>query len=306
MHHDAIVIGGSFAGLSAAIQIARARRSVCVVDAGNPRNRFAPASHGFFAQDGNEPRAIIAAARAQVQRYPTVRFVAGEANAARAAKGGFEVSLTDGRPVTAAKLVLAFGISDVLPDLPGLAERWGKSVLHCPYCHGFEYADRNLGVLQTTPMAAHQALLVADWGPTTLYLNGSTAPDEETQAKLAQRGVTIEPARIAALRGDNGALSSLLLADGREMRIDAMYVAPRSRLNSPIAEQLGCALDDGPFGLVIRTDAAKSTTVPGVYAAGDIARVPHNASWAAADGVTAGVFLHQSLVFEPLAHASAR
>jgi thioredoxin reductase len=306
MHHDAIVIGGSFAGLSAAIQIARARRSVCVIDAGNPRNRFAPASHGFFAQDGNEPRAIIAAARAQVQRYPTVQIVAGEASAARTAKSGFEISLTDGAPLTATKLVLAFGISDVLPDLPGLAERWGKSVLHCPYCHGFEYADRNLGVLQTTPMAAHQALLVADWGPTTLYLNGSTAPDEETQAKLAQRGVTIEPARIVALRGEKGALSSLLLEDGREMRIDAMYVAPRSRLNSPIAEQLGCALDDGPFGLVIRTDAAKSTTVPGVYAAGDIARVPHNASWAAADGVTAGVFLHRSLVFEPLAHSSAR
>lgn len=215
MHHDAIVIGGSFAGLSAAIQIARARRSVCVIDAGNPLNRFAHESHGFFGQDGNEPRAIIAAARAQVQRYPTVRIVAGEARAARSVSGEFEVSVRDGAALTAAKLVLAFGISDVLPELPGLTERWGKSVLHCPYCHGFEYAEGRLGVLQTTPMAAHQALLVAEWGPTTLYLNGSEAPDEETQAKLARRGVTIEPARIAALRGENGALSSLLLEDGQ-------------------------------------------------------------------------------------------
>jgi thioredoxin reductase len=150
-------------------------------------------------------------------------------------------------------------------------------------------------------MSAHQALLIADWGPTTLYLNGGEAPDEDAQAKLARRGVTIEPARITTLQGENRALSSLLLEGGREAPIDALYVAPRSRLNSPIAEQLGCALDDGPFGPVIRTNATKLTTVPGIYAAGDIARVPHNASWAAADGVTAGVFLHQSLVFEPLA-----
>lgn len=300
MQHDAIVIGGSFAGLSAAIQIARARRSVCVIDAGDPRNRFARASHGFFGQDGADPRAIIASAQAQVQRYPGVRMLAGEARAARPVAGGFEVT-AGGETLTAARLLLAFGVSDVLPDLPGLAERWGRSVLHCPYCHGFEYAGRRLGVLQSTPMAAHQALLIADWGPTTLYLNGGEAPDAETQAKLARRGVAIEPARIAALRGEGDGLASLLLEDGRESPIDALYVAPRCRLNSPIAEQLGCALDDGPFGPVIRTDERKQTTTPGVYAAGDIARAPHNASWAAADGVTAGVFLHQSLIFEPLA-----
>jgi len=301
MQYDAIVIGGSFAGLSAAIHIARARRSVCIIDAGHPRNRFADASHGLFGQDGNDPRAMIAAARAQVQRYPTVTIVSGEASSARPLDGGFEVTPKDGAPLTAARLALAFGISDVLPDLPGLADRWGKSVLHCPYCHGFEYAEGRLGVLRSTPMSAHQALLIAEWGPTTLYLNGGEAPDDDVQAKLARRGVAIEPARIVALRGENRGLSSLLLQDGREAPIDALYVAPRSRLNSPIAAQLGCALDDGPFGPVIRTDANKLTTVPGVYAAGDIARAPHNASWAAADGVTAGVFLHQSLVFEPQA-----
>ncbi len=301
MQHDAIVIGGSFAGLSAAIHIARARRSVCVVDAGSPRNRFADASHGFFGQDGSEPRAMIAGARAQLQRYPTVSIVAGEAIGASAVAGGFKVALASGETLTAAKLVLAFGISDVLPELPGLPERWGKSVLHCPYCHGFEFADGRLGVLQTMPMSAHQALLIADWGPTTLYLNGGDMPDAAMQAKLARRHVAIEPAQVVALRGKQTALSSLLLADGREAPIDALYLAPRSRLNSSVAEQLGCALDDGPFGPVIRTDAAKLTTVPGVYAAGDAARAPHNATWAAADGVTAGVSLHQSLVFEPLA-----
>lgn len=301
MQHDAVVIGGSFAGLSAAIHIARARRSVCVIDAGSPRNRFADASHGFFAQDGNDPRAMIARAHAQLCRYPTVRMIAGEASTAHAVDGGFAVVLAGGEAVSARKLVLAFGISDELPGIPGLPERWGKSVLHCPYCHGFEYAGGRLGVLETAAFSAHKALLVADWGPTTLFLNGGDAPDQATRARLEQRGIAIQAAPIAALRGEGLSLSSLSLADGREVEIDALFLTPRSRLNSPIAEQLGCAIDDGPFGPMIRTDAAKQTTVPGVYAAGDIARAPHNATWAAADGVTAGVSLHQSLVFEPLA-----
>lgn len=301
MQHDAIVIGGSFAGLSAALYIARACRSVCVIDGGRPRNRFAHASHGFFGQDGSDPARMVTDARAQLQRYPMARTLAGEAVSAAAVSGGFDVTLGSGERLTATKLVLAFGISDELPQLPGLAERWGRSVLHCPYCHGFEFAGQRLGVLRTMPMSSHQALLIADWGPTTLYLNGGQMPDLDTQAKLARRGVAIEPTPIIALEGENAALSSLRLTDGRDVPIDALYLAPRSRLNSPLAEQLGCAIDDGPLGPIIRTDAAKLTTVPGVYAAGDAARAPHSVSWAAADGVTAGVSLHQALVFEPLA-----
>lgn len=301
MQHDAIVIGGSFAGLSAAIHIARARRSVCIIDAGEPRNRFAKSSHGFFGQDGESPRAMIARAQAQVEAYPTVSSVIGEAIMACATDNGFSVTLDGGRTQTARKLVLAHGIRDVLPDIPGITERWGKSVLHCPYCHGFEFGGKRLGVLHTMPMSFHQALLIADWGPTTLYLNGADTPDDETLVKLERRGVHIEPARVMALEGDGTSLSGLMLNDGRTAAIDALFIAPRTHLNSPIAEQLGCALDDGPFGKVIRTDPAKLTTLPGVYAAGDAARVPHNATWAAADGVTAGTSLHQALVFQSLA-----
>lgn len=301
MHYDAVVIGGSFAGLSAAIYIARARRTVCVIDARKPRNRFAAASHGFFGQDGHDPQAMIAAARVQLQHYSTVRIISGAASSAVAKQGGFVVTLASGETVTAARLVLAFGVSDELPALSGIAERWGKSVLHCPYCHGFEYAGQQLGVLQMADQSAHQAMLIAEWGPTTLYLNGNAMPDEDIQKKLAQRGVTLEPAPINALLGEGTALSSLQLADGREALINALYVAPRARLNSPIAEQLGCVVEEGPFGPLIRTDAAKRTSIPGVYAAGDIARAPHSATWASADGVTAGVSLHQSLVFEPIA-----
>ena len=301
MQHDAIVIGGSYAGLSAAIHIARARRSVCVIDAGRPRNRFADASHGFFGHDGAEPLAMIAAARTQIDRYPGATTIMGTASDAHVVDGGFAVTLADGATLRSAKLVLAFGITDVLPDVPGLAERWGRTVLHCPYCHGFEHGGGRLGVLWTAPLSVHQAALIADWGSTTLYLNGGDMPDAVARTLLDRRGVTIEPAPVRALQGDDGTLSSLALDDGREVAIDALFLAPRSRLNSSIAERLGCALDTGPFGPVIRTDASKLTSVPGVYAAGDIARAPHNATWAAADGVTAGISLHQSLFFQPMA-----
>lgn len=298
MLHDAIIIGGSFAGLSAAIYLARARRSVRVIDAGAPRNRFAAASHGFFGQDGADPRAMIAAARTQLENYPSARVVRGEATEAETAPEGFAVTLCDGERLRARRLVLAFGVSDVLPDVPGLRERWGVSVLHCPYCHGFEFAERRLGVLYKTAMSVHQAALIAEWGPTTLFLDGNEAPDEAELAALKQRGVAVEPARLAALEGAGQALSHIILADGRRTPLEALYLAPGVRLNSPIAERLGCALDDSPFGPIIRTDAAKQTTVSGVYAAGDAARVPHNAMWAAADGVTAGVSAHRSLVFD--------
>lgn len=156
-------------------------------------------------------------------------------------------------------------------------------------------------MLAASPLSAHQAMLIAEWGPTTLYLNGGDMPDEETCALLASRGVGIEPAAVAALVGEGGTLSGLMLVDGRTAAVDALYLAPRSRMNSPLAERLGCALDEGPFGPVIRTDASKLTTLAGVYAAGDIARAPHSVSWAVADGVTAGVSVHQSLVFASLA-----
>ncbi|MGK6318242.1 NAD(P)/FAD-dependent oxidoreductase [Sphingomonas sp. DT-204] len=294
---DAIVVGGSFAGLSAATYLARARRRVCVVDAGRPRNRFADESHGFLSHDGSDPRAILAAARAQVAAYPTVGIVDGEAVEARPEGEGFVVSLAGGETLAAARVVLAFGLTDVLPPLPGLEQRWGKTVLHCPYCHGFEFADEQLGVLYTMPNSIHGAMLIAEWGPTTLYLDGQAVLDAESEAELVRRGVAIEPAPLAGLEGKGAGLSHVRFADGRRRAIDALFVAPRSHLASPLAGQLGCAVDEGPMGPVVRTDGEKKTTVPGVYAAGDIARAPHSVSWAVADGVMAGVAAHRSLVF---------
>ena len=297
MRHDAIIIGGSFAGLSAAMYIARARRSVCIVDTGSPRNRFAAHSHGFLTQDGSEPGRMLAIARSQVAAYPTATFIEGKAVSAAKEPDGFSVGLATGEALEAARLVLAFGISDELPAIPGLAERWGRSVLHCPYCHGYEFSGQRLGVLSVSPLSIHQAMLIAEWGPTTLYLNGASQPDDASLAQLHKRGVAIEPAAVEALRGEGTQLSAIELSDGRMSGVDALYLGPRTHMNSDIAQRLGCEMDEGRFGSVIRTDGTKMTTVPDLYAAGDITREAHSVTWASADGVTAGMAVHRSLIF---------
>jgi thioredoxin reductase len=305
MSHDVIVIGGSFAGLSAALQLARARRRLLVVDAGRPRNRFARASHGFLGQDGRAPAAIVESARTQVLAYPTAEFIAGEATEARQCDGEFEVALASGATHHARGLILATGVVDELPDVPGLRERWGATVLHCPYCHGYEVAARRLGVLATGPQALHQALLLPDWSPdVTLFTNGVVAPDDVQRAALQARGVRLEAEPVTALLGEAPLLSGVRLADGRVAALDALFTVSRTRPASALAEQLGCAFDEGPFGPVIRTSDRKETTVPGVFAAGDAARPAHNATWASADGVTAGIAAHQSLAI-PLASPAA-
>lgn len=301
--YDAAVIGGSWAGLSAAMQLARARRRVLVVDTGLPRNRFARASHGFFGQDGGAPMAILETARRQVLAYPTVEFRHDEATDAAPAtnppNGGFAVTLASGDSVVARRLVLATGIIDELPDIPGLRERWGATVLHCPYCHGYEVADGRLGVLAVGESNLHHALLLPDWsGDVTLFTNGTFEPTADQRDALTARGVRIEPRRVVALVGEGNALAGVQLAGPGGVEVvglDALFTASRTRMASAIAERLGCEFDEGPFGPVIRTDARKATTIPGVYAAGDAARAAHNATWASADGVTAGYAAHQSL-----------
>ncbi|MGH9160161.1 MAG: NAD(P)/FAD-dependent oxidoreductase [Vicinamibacteraceae bacterium] len=303
--YDATIVGGSFAGLSAAIYLARARRHVLVVDAGEPRNRFARTSHGFFSRDGHSPGEMLAAARTQLLAYPSARLVTGRvARVVRSAEH-FLSALEDGAEARSQKVVIAIGIVDLLPDLPGLPERWGTTVLHCPYCHGFEFAGQRLGVLGIGPMSLHQALLLADWGPVTFFTNGAVSPDEGDMRALAARSVAVESEPVTQLEGSATTLSGVRLESGRFVPLDALFVGPRTRLASPIAEQLGCAIDDGPLGTVIRTDADKLTTVPGVYAAGDAARARHTVSWAVADGVTAGMAAHQALVFQPDRHSAS-
>lgn len=298
MSYDAIVVGGSFAGLSAAMQLARARRRVLLIDAGQPRNRFAEASHGFFGQDGKPPHDILREAARQLSAYPTVRIVQGEAIGASQVDSGFTVALNDGREEEAARLVLATGVRDELPPIPGMQERWGKTVLHCPYCHGYEVAGQILGVLANNPLSAHQAVLLPDWGPTTFFTQGLFEPDAEQAAHLAGRGVRIERTPVVELLGNAPDLEAVRLADGRIIPLQALFTASKVHMASPLAEQLGCAFDQGPLGPYIRVDDKKETTVAGVYAAGDAAAPMHNATLASAGGVLAGVGAHQSLARE--------
>jgi len=297
MDYDVIIVGGSFAGLSAALYLGRALRSVCVLDTGKPRNRFAKHSHGLFSRDGANPMDLLATARAQVAAYPSVTFRDQAALDVAGENGRFAVTLADGAVIAGRRLVLAYGLTDTLPDIPGLRERWGQSVIHCPYCHGYEFAGQRLGVLRTSPLSVHHAMLIPEWGPTTYYLNGAEAPDAEALAELARRNVTIVPEPVLALDGEGEALAEIVLEDGRRLGIDALYVGPDTRPSSDLAARLGCETEETPMGAVIRTDAMKATSVPGVWAAGDITRGAHSVTWAAGDGVTAGTAAHRSLVF---------
>ncbi|WP_375287097.1 NAD(P)/FAD-dependent oxidoreductase [Sphingomonas sp.] len=297
MDYDIAVIGGSYAGLSAAIYAARGRRSVAVIDAGRPRNRFSPESHGFFGQDGATGAAMLARARADLARYPAVELIAGTATAATADDGLFMVSVADRAPIRVAKLILATGINDILPDVPGLAERWGVGVLHCPYCHGYEHAGRPLGVLGQSEGALHHARLIANWGPTTLFLDAGIAADDATLAGLRETGVRVERERIVELHGSGRELSSIELASGEHVPAVALFVMPGLQLASPIAEHLGCELVDAPTGRIVKVDGAMRTSVPSVYACGDAARAFGNAMLAAADGVIAGGSANYASIF---------
>ncbi|KQP15283.1 NAD(P)/FAD-dependent oxidoreductase [Pseudorhodoferax sp. Leaf265] len=294
MDIDALVVGGSFAGISAALQLARARRQVCVVDAGAPRNRFAQASHGFFGHDGRAPLELMAQARAQLLAYPSVRFIAAQATEAAPQGEGFALALDNGERLVGRRLLLATGVRDLLPELPGLAERWGQSVAHCPYCHGYEFDRQPLGVLYRMPLSLHQAQLIAEWGPTTLFLDGHTVSDDE-RAHMAALGVAVEPGKVLALEGEGTALAGVRLA-GRVVPLRGLFLAPTVVMASPLAEQLGCAFETAPAGSFIRVEMGQ-TSVPGVFAAGDAATAWSNAAQAAAAGSLAGAAMHRAMVF---------
>ncbi|WP_312326022.1 NAD(P)/FAD-dependent oxidoreductase [Stenotrophomonas sp.] len=294
MSFDAVIVGGSFAGLSAAMMLARARRSVLVVDSGLPRNRFSSHSHGVLGLDGIAGSDLLRQAKAQLLDYSTVRWATDTVIDAKPTVDGFAVTSAGGETWAARKLLLATGIRDVLPELPGLAERWGHSVLHCPYCHGYEIGGGEIGLLGGHALSSMMAGVLADWGQVTLFAHGMNL-DEETLATLQRRGVRIETEQVVALEGEAPQLSAALLADGRRIDLRALFVSARQQMASALVEQLGCELDESPVGVLIRVDAQKQTTVPGVYAAGD-ATVMGNITLASAEGVRAGVSLHHALI----------
>lgn len=291
---DVIVIGGSYAGLSAALQLARARRRVLVVDSGQRRNRFAVSSHGFLTQDGSLAADIASQGRAQLQAYPNVAWANAAVVAAGVGGGAFNVDFNDGNVASGRRLVLATGVTDVLPLVEGLAERWGASVFHCPYCHGYELDEGHIGVLATSELSMHHALMLPDWGRVTFFLNGAFTPDAAQRAALDSRGVTLETTPVARMAG----VADVVLEDGRQLPLAGLFVMGRTTGAGTLAAQLGCDMDAGPTGEFVKTDAMKATTVTGVFSCGDMARPAGNVAFAVADGAMAGVAAHRSLIVE--------
>jgi len=293
MRYDVIIIGGSYAGMAAALQLVRARRTVLVIDAGLRRNRFAHESHGFLGQDGADPAEIARQARDQLMAYPTLTWIDGHAEQAQGTRDAFTVTNIDGTSYEGRRLLFATGVSDTLPEVEGITERWGKSVFHCPYCHGYELNQGRIGVIATGSMSLHQALFLTEWGDVTLLPNGTIEPDEDQRAQLSARGVTIEKETIIRLEGH----ADIRVADGRLLTFSGLFIATHTSPSSPIAQGLGCALEETVLGIQIRTDATKETSIPGVFACGDAARVPHSVSLAVGDGAWTGIQVHRSLVF---------
>ena len=295
MDNDVIIVGGSYAGLSAALQLARARRNVVIVDAGNRRNRYAETSHGFLTHDGDPAMEIADRARGEVMAYPTVRWIEDTAQTASADGDRFVVTLESGTTCTASRLVLASGVVDHLPSIHGLAERWGKSVFHCPYCHGYELHEGYIGVLATSEASMHHGLMLPDWGKVTFFINESFTPDPEQLAQLQSRGASIEREPIARITGDQARVE---LCDGRVIALDGLFTIPSTTLANTLAEQLGCTIEEGSAGPYIQTDLSKATSVSGVFACGDAARPSGSVASAVGDGAVAGVATHLSLVFD--------
>ena len=296
MDYDVAVVGGSFAGLSAALQLSLARRRVAVFDDDLPRNRFADVTHGMLGHDGRSPADIRALGREQLLSYPTASVIESRVESIGGSLDAFHLSLSGGEKVTARRIVLASGVTDTLPPIEGLEAGWGHSVIHCPYCHGYEYAGRRLGVLATSPMAVHQAMLVPDWSDdVTLFANGVDLTDDD-RAALARRGVRIVDPEVTsvALRGTE--IESVTLTDGVSIPVDALFIAPRTEPTGTLHIDLGCRLADGPMGPYIEVDDRRATSAPGVCAAGDAARPMAAAALAASDGTMAGAMTHMSLL----------
>ncbi len=297
---DVIVVGGSYAGLSAALQLARARRNVLVIDAARRRNRFALHSHGFLTQDGSEAAAIAEQGRVQLRAYPNVAWARDTVMSAAGDGENFTVTLSDGGIVSGRRLVLATGVTDTLPPIEGLAERWGRTVFHCPYCHGYELDRGRIGVLATSALSMHHALMLPDWGEVTLFLNEAFVPDDAQRAALERRGVVTEATPVLRIDGD----ADVVLRDGRRLPMAGLFVVPRTTLTGELVRQLGCATEAGPMGDFVATDAMKASSVPGVFCCGDMARAAGNVALAVADGAMAAVAAHRSLIPE-LQHAGA-
>ena len=300
---DAVVIGGGAAGLNGALMLARSRRFVVVIDSGSPRNAPATGVHGLLGLDGTPPGELLRTGRAEVRGYGGL-VLAGVVTSVRAAASSpegdlrFHVTLADGRTVQARRLLVASGLRDVLPAIPGLAEHWGHSVVHCPYCHGWEVRDQPIGVVATGPASVHHALLFRQLTDDLVYFTGSTELDQPTRARFAARDIrVIDTAVDAVVAAADGGIAGVRLADGRLVPRRVLAVATSLQARTEGLEELGLELADLPGGMgrQIVSGLAGATNVSGVWVAGNATDLTAQVGAAAAAGALAGARLNADL-----------
>ncbi len=300
--YDVAVIGGGAAGLSAAVALGRARRSVIVLDDGSPRNAPADGVHNFLTRDGMPPAELLAAGRKEAEQYGAL-IVRAEATTARRAGDGFEVTTGDGENIRARRLVVTTGLTDELPDVPGLRELWGRDVLHCPYCHGWEVAGRPIGVLASGPLAVHQALLFRQWtDDLVLFTHTAPPPTPEQAEQFAARDIRIVAGPVERLETADGRLTGVRMQDGSYVARDVVVARPRMVARSALLRSLGLQPVPHPLGAeageFIESDRTGLTAVPGVWVAGNVTDLSAQVISAAAQGLTAGATVNWDLVTE--------
>ncbi|MEU0136680.1 NAD(P)/FAD-dependent oxidoreductase [Streptomyces sp. NPDC006296] len=305
---DVLVIGGGVAGLSGALTLSRARRSVLVLDAGEPRNAPAVAAHGLLSRDGVAPLELLRAGKVEVQLYGG-QVLSDRAVRASYAHGVFDVETENGKVYRARRLLVTTGLVDELPQVPGVSERWGRDVLHCPYCHGWEVRDTPIGVLGTGPASVHQALLFRQWSSrVTLFLHTGPEPEEEQWERLAARGIEVVQGDVSGLEVTDDKLCGVRLSSGLVIPVQSLVVAPRFTARGSLLEGLGISAVPHPMGVgtYVPADAAGATEVAGVWVAGNIADLMAGLAQAQSQGVTAAAAINADLVNADADEAVAR
>lgn len=295
-HFDVIIVGGSYSGLAAGMALGRALRQVLIIDSGRPCNRQTPHSHNFITQDGSKPAEIRALARQQVEKYDTVKFFDGLATHGVSTGSGFEIRAASGDTFRAKKLIFASGIQDIMPDINGYAECWGISVLHCPYCHGYEVRNETTGILGNGEYGFEFSVLISNWTKDlTLFTNGASTLTEAQTAKLASHHIRIVENEIMSLEHSRGYLQKIIFKDNTTASVKALYTRAPFVQHSTIPENLGCQLTEDGY---LKTDAFQKTSVPGVFACGDNTSRLRTVANAVATGTTAGMMVNKELVVE--------
>lgn len=298
--YDVVVIGGGAAGLSAALVLVRARRAVLVIDAGSPRNAAAEHMQGFLSRDGMAPDALLAAGRAEIHRYDATLVSASVDHIVGSASSGFTLLLDGDSRVTARRLLVATGLRDELPDVPGLRDRWARDVLHCPYCHGFEVRARQLGVLWNGPESVRYAQLVRQWTHDVVLFAPAATLTHADRSELVARAIGVVEGDVARLVVEGDRLRGLEMDDGQVVPRDALFVPPTFVPNNDLLLGLGCDVTDPGF---VVTGPNGLTSVPGVWAAGNVANPRAQAITAAGEGSAAAIAINADLVDEDVRDA---